>query len=43
MDLSEARGWMLFRGIRGGIEITQRLGAVGNPVDTFRQLHDAES
>src|SRR5712671_2186002 len=27
MDLSEARGLVLFRVIRGGIEISQRLGA----------------
>ena len=29
MVLSEARGLVLFRVIRGGIEITQRLGATG--------------
>src|SRR5437868_4713851 len=34
MDLSEARGLLLFRVIRGGIEITQRLGAVGTGSST---------
>jgi hypothetical protein len=29
MDLSEALGLVLFRVIRGGIGITQRLGAIG--------------
>jgi hypothetical protein len=34
MDLSEARGLVLFRVIRGGIGITQRLGATGNVSST---------
>src|ERR1700734_738311 len=34
MDLSEARGLVLFRVIRGGIGITQRLGAIGTVSST---------
>ena len=34
MDLSEARGLVLFRVIRGGIEISQRLGAIGTVSST---------
>jgi hypothetical protein len=35
MDLSEARGLVLFRVIRGGIEISQRLNAIGT---VYRRL-----
>jgi len=34
MDLSEARGLLLFRVVRGGIGITQRLGATGTVSST---------
>jgi hypothetical protein len=34
MDLSEARGLVLFRVVRGGIGITQRLGATGTVSST---------
>ena len=34
MDLSEARGLVLFRVVRGGIGITQRLGAMGTVSST---------
>src|ERR1019366_10502099 len=37
MDLSEARGLVLFRVIRGGIEISQRLGAIRHCV-VYRRL-----
>jgi hypothetical protein len=36
MDLSEARGLVLFRVIRGGIGITQRLGATDTVSDVAR-------
>src|SRR5580692_387592 len=34
MDLSETRGLVLFRVVRGGIGISQRLGAVGSVSST---------
>src|SRR5258707_2801068 len=34
MGLSEARGLVLFRVIRGGIGVTQRLGAIGTVSST---------
>ena len=34
MDLSEARGLVLFRVVRGGIGISQRLGAIGTVSST---------
>ena len=37
MGLSEARGLVLFRVIRGGIGVTQRLGAIGTDV-VYRPL-----
>src|SRR6266496_3997861 len=40
MDLSEARGLVLFRVIRGGIGITQRLSATGTGAPTgVRDAH----
>jgi hypothetical protein len=39
MDLSEARGLVLFRVVRGGIGISQRLGAIGTVLSNSTMVY----